>query len=112
MSGWTALLQYWGSRKPSLVQSKVGCSPSLMVSVVSVLTISVAISCVCCAEREKCGAEERVLCWWIGFGATVVLGLAAVVLRRLALRRFHRCFPGAPVSAAYADGSAVVSLGC
>ena len=62
VSGWTALLQYWGSRKPSLVQSKVGCSPSLMVSVVSALSISVAISCVCCVEREKCSAEERVWC--------------------------------------------------
>ena len=83
-----------------------------MVFVFSVLSSSLAIACVCGAEREKWGAEERVLCWWIGFGATVMLGLAAVVLRRLALRRCPRCFPGAPVSAAYVDGSAVISLGC
>ena len=36
---------------------------------------------------------------------------AALALRRLALRRFRRCFPGAPVSAAYVGVSAGVSFG-
>ena len=58
----------------------------------------------------RCRGTGVMLVDW--FGVTVVLGLAAMVLRRLALRRLRRCFPGAPVSAAYVDGSAVVALCC
>ena len=61
VSGWTALLLYLGYQETVAGAEQSFCSSLPVLFVVSVSLSSSASSCVCCAEKEKCDAVERVL---------------------------------------------------